>query len=291
MKIISIAFLVLFCCFSIFWLFYICHDLSNIFLSTSFKTFSLISCFYLFSHLFRIVRLAIITLDNRAKIVPLATVHILTALPTLLIPFKLGEIIRLASFFYVFKDSRKALAVWLVERLSDVMVLILAILILYAAGISVSYQMKFIFIIFSIISIFFMIGLYAISRTFIYLNRFLVLTSRSKRGLVLLKISHTVWEFELTLKRIIYGRRSAIFLASVIIWMLEISALSIYLQNSSENLEDYGGLFATSLFNSLGNQIASITSGFGLYQSMILANLTILVSVVVLIKIFKRRGI
>lgn len=291
MKNITIFFSFLFCSFSVFWFLYIRQDLNNLFWLVPHKIFYLISILYLFSHIFRLIRLAIITLDDRKKIIPLTTAHIITALPTLLIPFKLGEVIRLTSFFYVLNDAKKSLAIWFVERLSDVAILIFAILLLYAAGTSVSFEMKFIFIVFLIISIFFIVGLYAASRTFIYLNRFLVLTSRSRLGLFLLKISHAVWEFELTLKSIIYGRKTAIFLVSTIIWAFEISALSIFLQNSSERLGNYGGLFATSLFNSLGNQIVNLTSGFGLYQSMVLASLTILISIIIFIKSIQRREI
>lgn len=284
MKIICSFFSFLFCAFSVLWLLYIRHDIINTFSTTPLKIIGIISGLYLLSHIFRIIRLAIITLDDRQKIISLATIHILTSLPVLLIPFKLGEIIRLIGFFYVFRSIKKSLTIWFVERLSDIIILIFAIFLLYIAGISISFEMKFIFITFLIISILFLVSLYSISRTFIYLNRFLVLTSRSKRGLILLKISHIIWEFELSIKRVISDRKSAIFLVSTIIWILEISALSTYLQNSSEDLGSYGRLFATSLFNSLGNQITNITSGFGLYQSMLLSSLTILISFIIFTK-------
>lgn len=284
MKKFYIFFLVLLFIFSTAWLYSIRYDLAISFFDLSAKQIFIISVLYLASHFFRVVRLAILTLDDRKKILPLASAHIFTALPAFFLPFKLGEVIRLASFLIVFKDIKKSLAVWLVERLSDIIILNIAIIILYLAGISISFEMKILFTAFLVIAIFLLIGLYAISRTFIYLNRFLVLTSRSKRGMALLKISYAIWEFELTIKQVVKDRKSAIFLASSFVWISEILALSIYLQNEIGNLESYGRLFATSLFNNLGNQITNITISFGLYQSMLLAILTIFASVFIFIR-------
>lgn len=107
MKIICSFFSFLFCAFSVLWLLYIRHDIINTFSTTPLKIIGIISGLYLLSHIFRIIRLAIITLDDRQKIISLATIHILTSLPVLLIPFKLGEIIRLIGFFYVFRSIKK----------------------------------------------------------------------------------------------------------------------------------------------------------------------------------------
>lgn len=68
------------------------------------------------------LRLALLTLDERYKAFPLILAHTLTAFPSSFLPFKIGEVLRLAAFFHVFKRRQKALAVWMAERFGDVLV-------------------------------------------------------------------------------------------------------------------------------------------------------------------------
>lgn len=260
----------IFCIVSIIWWFY--ENISDMFvepLRSSFMTVLSISALYLCSHLLRMVRLALLTLDEREKIFPLITAHTITAFPASLFPFKLGEIFRLSSFYVVFDGKQKAIAVWFAERLGDISVLILFVLGLNFFNIPISENIRNFCIVFALISIVFFSSFFVISKTAVYLNRYLVLTSKSSRGLKLLRLFYKVRSFELDLIKTVDGRVSGLILTSVLIWAIEILSISIFINFFQRRDNNWVSLFSDSLFTSLAGD-NSDSNGFGLYQTVAL---------------------
>ena len=88
---------------------------------------------YLASHGLRAVRLAIMA----ARILKLsarsgALVHLVTA-PAVVIPFKLGEVVRLHQLWYLGRSLPGAVLVLVVERFFDAAMLLLLLAVVYAA--------------------------------------------------------------------------------------------------------------------------------------------------------------
>lgn len=231
-----------------------------------------ISALYICSHVLRMSRLVLLTLDKRNSALPLVTAHALTAFPSSFLPFKLGEVLRLAAFFRVFEMRQKAVAVWLAERFGDVLVITTFIFGLYLFDINVPPDMRAVFIIFVLASGVGLIGMFAVAKVFVYLNRHLVLTSLSPRGLKLLRTSHVLRNFETSIHSSLEGRVSGFLLLSVLIWFFEILALSLFISLLSIGEPDLAELFASGLLASLpsGSQNA-----FGIYQSLALVALTV----------------
>lgn len=231
-----------------------------------------ISALYICSHVLRMFRLVLLTLDKRDSAFPLVTAHALTAFPSSFLPFKLGEVLRLAAFFRVFETRQKAIAVWLAERFGDVLVITAFILGLYLLDINVPPGMRAIFIIFVLASGVGLVGLFAVAKVFVYLNRHLILTSLSPRGLLLLRTSHVLRCLETSIHSSLEGRVSGFLLLSVLIWSFEILALSLFIKLLSIGKSDFAELFASGLLASLpsGSQ-----STFGIYQSLALVALTV----------------
>lgn len=234
-----------------------------------------VTALYLCSHLFRMLRLALLTLDERSKAFPLIAAHTLTAFPSSFLPFKIGEVLRLVAFFQVFERRQKALAVWLAERFGDVLVITVFILSLYLFNVSVPPSMRAVFVLFVIASVVGLLGLFAVAKVFVYLNRHLVLTSYTARGLVLLRASHALRKLELDVYRSVEGRLSGFLLLSVLIWALEILALSLFVTQFSTGEPDFAALFASGLLASLPGGVAGGVSTFGIYQSLALVTLTV----------------
>lgn len=230
---------------------------------------------YLCSHFFRMLRLALLTLDRRDKAFPLIAAHALTAFPSSFLPFKIGEVLRLSAFFHVFECRQKALAVWLAERFGDVLVITAFILGLYLFNVSVPAAMRMVFAVFVSISAVGLVGLFAVAKTFVYLNRHLVLSSSSARGLVLLRASHQMRSLEAAIYRSVEGRVSGFLLLSVLIWGGEISALSLFISLFSISGADFAALFASGLLASLPGG-GTGAAAFGLYQSLALVMLTLI---------------
>lgn len=232
-----------------------------------------ITMLYLCSHVVRMLRLVLLTLDERDKAFPLISAHTLTAFPSSFLPFKLGEILRLAAFFRVFETRQKALAVWLAERFGDVLVITAFILGLYLFNINVSPTMRTVFVVFVLASGIGLVGLFAIAKVFVYLNRHLVLTSLTPRGLALLRTSYALRRLEATIYKSVEGRVSGFLLLSVLIWFFEILALSLFINQLAIGEPDFAALFASGLLASLPG---GGSNSFGIYQSLALVALTII---------------
>lgn len=231
-----------------------------------------ITTLYLFSHILRMMRLVMLTLDERNKTFNLVSAHTLTAFPSSFLPFKLGEILRLVAFFRVYETRRKAWAVWLAERFGDVLVITVFILGLYLLNIKVPPAMRTIFIVFVLVSTVGLLGMFAIAKVFVYLNRHLVLTSLTPRSLMLLRVSYTLRCLEMEIHKSVEGRISSFILLSALIWGFEILALSLFISQLTIGELDFAELFSSGL-------LASLPSGgvnaFGVYQSLALVALTI----------------
>lgn len=230
---------------------------------------------YLCSHVCRMLRLALLTLDEREQAFPLIAAHTLTAFPSSFLPFKIGEVLRLAAFFRVYDGSRKALAVWLAERFGDVLVIAAFILGLYLFNIGVPPAMRAVFVLFVLASVLGLLGLFAVAKVFVYLNRHLVLASHTARGLALLHASHALRLLELAIYKSVEGRLSGFLLLSVLIWALEIFALALFINQFTIGEPDFTALFASVLLASLPGGAAGGTNAFGLYQSLALVALTV----------------
>lgn len=230
---------------------------------------------YLCSHVFRMLRLALLTLDERSKLFPLIAAHALTAFPNSVLPFKSGEILRLASFFHVYDGRRKALAVWVAERLGDIIVITALIFGLYLFNVEVPASMQVILAVFVTVGGITLLGLFSMAKIFVYLNRHLVLTSVSARGLFLLRTSHQLRTIEREIARSVEGRVSGLIVLSVLIWTVEVAALSLFIHHLNIGGVQFASLFASGLLASLPGGPQGSANYFGLYQALGLAFLTL----------------
>lgn len=222
---------------------------------------------YLCSHLFRMLRLALLTLDDRHQALPLIFAHALTAFPSSLLPFKIGEALRLASFYYVYGYRQKALAVWLVERFGDLVVLAfliagLAFLQQDASGIPLG--------VLSLVVLGLSLGLlclFSLSKILHYLNRHLVLTGQRRRDLVLLKISDVFFRLEMDIHKSITGRWMGFLLLSAFVWGMEILAFAKFLEIIGHQDGRFGVMFSEAFFTGLSLAGAQFSQAFETYRS------------------------
>lgn len=228
---------------------------------------------YFASHVCRMLRLALLTLDERDKGLSLMGAHALTAFPSSFLPFKLGEVLRLASFFYAFDGRMKALAVWLVERFCDLCVITAIIVSFYLFDIKIPYAMRAVVVFFLFATLVGVGGLIALANSFVYLNRHLILTSHTSRGLRLLRASHAIQMLRIELMKAVEGRFVGLTFLSVLIWMLEIAAVALFFRNFLSADSGLLESFTHGLLHSLHGVADDRSDKFGLYQSTTLAGL------------------
>jgi hypothetical protein len=259
-----IAILAIFICI---WIFKKQDMLSETILHSDVVSFLLVVAIYLASHIFRMLRLVLLSLNQRGSVIPLVAAHALTAFPSSLLMFKMGELLRLTSFVFALGEKRNAFSIWFIERMGDVSAITIFILGLYILDIDVPSAMRSIFVIFVVISLVALLGIFAITKIFTFLNSYLVLESYSQRGLTLLKISHFFREVESDIYAALKGRFIGFILVTLIIWILEFFALSLFLKIILSYSVTFPDLFVSGLIGSL---FASETTAanFGLYQSV-----------------------
>jgi hypothetical protein len=235
-----------------------------------------VSSVYMCAHLLRMIRLALLTLDERSKVFSLMSAHALTAFPSSFVPFKLGEVLRLAGFLHVYNGRRKALAVWLAERFGDVLVLTGLIISMYLFKFSIPHAMRVVFPLLVLATLLGLVAIFSMARISVYLNRHLVLTSHSGRGLKLLRFSHWMRGLEKEIHKTVESRLPAVLLLSTLIWAFEIFALSLFARQLSQDEPDFAGLFTSALLASLPGGTVTDAPTFGLYQSLALIVLAII---------------
>lgn len=216
---------------------------------------------YLCSHIFRMLRLALLTLDDRHQALPLVFAHALTAFPSSLLPFKVGEALRLASFYHIYDYRQKALAVWLVERFGDLVVLAVLIAGLAIAQQDVSDIPQGLL---SLVVLGLSLGLLcllSLSKILHYLSRHLVLTGQKRRDLGLLRVSEVLFSMELDIRSSITGRWAGFLLLSAFIWTMEILAFAQFLKIVDHENKNLGAMFSDVFFTGLsfsGNGFAHL---------------------------------
>jgi hypothetical protein len=246
-----------------------------------------ITAVYLFSHGFRMLRLTLLTLDERDKVLSLIGAHMLTAFPSSFLPFKIGEVLRLGGFFYAYGGQQKALAVWLVERFSDVVMIVTFILTLRVFNVELPTSMQAILVIFVLLAVLSLLSMFAVSRVFVYLNRQLVLTSHSDRGLRTLRASHALKRLEAEIHKSVDGRLAGLFLLSFLVWIMEILAITLFLHHFSTGHPSLPELFTSGLLASLPGGASSDLIAIGVYQSLALITLALIVPVCRLFACFR----
>ena len=243
---------------------------------------------YLCSHLFRMLRLTLLTLDDRHRALPLISAHALTAFPSSLLPFKIGEVLRLASFYHVYGYRQKALAVWLIERFGDLIVLavlIVGLTLLQRDAADIPLEVL------SLVVLGLSLGLlclFALSKILHYLNRHLVLTGHRRRDLALLRLSDFIFRLELDIQRSITGRWAGFLLLSAFVWATEILAFAKFLEVARHQGAHPAAMFSDAFFTGMslsGSQFAHV---FEIYRSGALIAGTLVMMLILLIFVRKR---
>lgn len=238
---------------------------------------------YLGSHLFRMLRLLLLTLDDRHHALPLMMAHALTAFPSSLLPFKIGEALRLASFYHVYGYQQKALAVWLMERFGDIAMLALiisgfALLERNLAGVPRS--MLGLAVLGLSLGMFCLLSL---SKLLHYISRQLVLTGQRQRDLALLRISNIAFRLELDIRKSIAERWAGFLLLSAFIWAMEILAFSCFLRIFQSEGASLGDMFSDAFLSGLSLTGADFSYVFEMYRSCVLIAFTLVVAAFLLL--------
>ena len=232
---------------------------------------------YLTAHALRMLRLGLLALDERERVAPLILCHGLTAFPCSLLPFKIGEFLRLAAFFHVFGYRRKALAVWLVERFGDLVVLTAVLAGFFLLEGNIAAQSKGVLAVMVLGISLALFSLFALSKLLYFLNHHLVLSGRrQRRDLHILRAGEFLFGLEAEVRNSIRGRWVAFLLLSVFVWALELLAFWQLLATFTHQEASLGAMFADGFLAGFSTNGQGFAPSFEAHRSATLIALAAL---------------
>ncbi len=175
-------------------------------------------------HLLKMLRFYLVLLEEKLSVRKFLLLYIRTTFVNLLIPFKLGEIYR--AFCVVRLTGRAEIGILSVvlDRFFDTFILLLFLLPydLLALGRITWLTGGMLVFLLAIMLVYRMF-----EPTYLYLNRYLIKKSKSRRGIRILSVMETFREWYDYIKDLITGRQYLIILCSALGWLAEYGLLCV----------------------------------------------------------------
>lgn len=240
---------------------------------------------YILSHIARILRLGFLSVDQKKYIPELTKAHINTVFPNLLMPFKLGEILRFIYLVGVFENRQKGVCIWIIERLCDLVTLTILFLLLNILKVSLPETILVYLKWFSFFGVIVLFAIVAFSQVITYLSHHIILNSSSQRGLRVLKINSFFTQFETEILAIIKGKVFGLVFLTMVIWILEMSAVLLVFQDIDIEKIDVIKIFSQSLLDrNLAFNDANENQYFGTYKAISLAIFVFIALMIIAVK-------
>ena len=234
---------------------------------------------FLCVHLIKMMRMYLIVMDRKISFDGFVPAYLRTTLVNLVVPYKLGEIYRIAVFYRISGGFKTGFFSVLTDRFFDTMALVL-ILLPYQLFISRTVTVPTI-----MLTVFLAVVLMAyvvFPPSYEFLNRYIITQRTSKRSMAALNVLECVNGWYEYVRDLVKGRYGILLLFSFAAWILEIAVLAGFSKICGRN-------FTVADF---GAYIESIVSGGGyepgkrytLTGAVIMAALTVVFTVIYLIR-------
>ena len=177
------------------------------------------------AHLFKFIRFYLVLMEERElSFFDIMFLYVRTTFVNLVIPYKAGEIYRVAAVWHKTRSFKTGVLSVVVDRFFDTLSLLLIILpfqVFFMRSINPVTGILFAALIILIIAY---LSYYPSYR---YLNRYLIMTKSSKRSLFLLDLLDRANEWYVFMRKLIRGRGALMILSSLTGWGLEFAALRV----------------------------------------------------------------
>lgn len=203
---------------------------------------------FLCVHLVKMMRLYLIVMDSGISFDRFVPAYLRTTLVNLLIPYKLGEVYRIAVFTRISQGFTTGFFSVLTDRFFDTLALVMILLpyqFLIAGSVPVPTLLLTAFLVVVLIA-------YRVfPPSYAFLNRYIITSRESKRSMVALAALERVNSWYGYVSTLVAGRYGILFLFSLAAWIIEMAVLAGFTKL-------FGGSFSVSDF---GVYIESIVSG------------------------------
>ncbi len=234
-------------------------------------------------HLLKMLRFYLVLLEQKPSVKNFVFLYVQTTFVNFLIPFKLGEIYRAFCVIRFTGRAEVGILSVVLDRFFDTFILLLFLLPydLLALG-RITWLTGGMLIFLLVI----MLAYRMFEPTYLYLNRYLIKKSKSKKGVKMLSFMEAIREWYDYMKELITGRQYLIVLCSALGWLTEYGLLCLIAGYYRQNfrLSSFSA-YIQSIFTGQKNQILISYS---------LVSMALLLAVMIIfgfIKLFGRRKI
>lgn len=180
-------------------------------------------CFALV-HLFKFLRFYLVLIEQKISLRKCLTLYSTTTVANLAIPFKLGELIRMALTGKVVGSMPIGVLSVLTDRFFDTASLLLILVFLILVGGAKGGLVMLLLLALVLVMAFFYL---AFLSSFRYLNRYFMLHKNSTRAVGLLKVLDSFYDAHAYLQQLIRGRAGLMIVLSCFGWITEGFALGV----------------------------------------------------------------
>jgi hypothetical protein len=217
---------------------------------------------YLFSHVLRALRLAVLAGQYHISLRRLSLVHFFTAAVSLILPLKLGEAYRIVELNSVVRNFPRSFGTVWIERCFDIAALSLIIsligirapLLLDNFGRLIGVALLFV-----LVTIF---GFVIFPENLKALSLFVIRRYRSERSIDLLRVLDAALRFIVESRRIVEGKYLVTGILTALIWSAELLTLSIALPALSGHFGE--------MLGELMSFLSSISAGSTYFSSPVI---------------------
>ena len=174
---------------------------------------------FCFIHFFRVIRQYMILMKNKIHIKELTKSYLLSSLLNTILPYKLGEIYKIYLYGGLIKDYKKSVIAVIIDKFFDAFVLLI---IFSIVDIKKGQGLSYITILLLLIECVIFIIYFSFSKTYKFLNQYLIINKHNKITIKCLKILEEANELYLEVKNMIKCREILLIILTVLSWIMEI---------------------------------------------------------------------
>lgn len=193
---------------------FILKDINN----KKFLFFLIISIIILIIHFLKAIRFYFLTIDCKMSIKRFFLLYIKTTIISLVLPFKIGEFFRIYYYGKEMRNYKISMISVLLDRYFDT----IPLLILLCISILISSkQFSWIIFLLSIFIVILTVCYLIFNSLYIYLNRFFIMNSFSRKGIKVLKVLKKLKQEKDYIQNALNNKIGLFLLISSISWILE----------------------------------------------------------------------
>ncbi len=230
-------------------------------------------------HLIKMMRLYLIVMDRKISFDGFVPAYLRTTLVNLIVPYKLGEIYRVAVFYRISGGFRTGFFSVLIDRFFDTAALVL---ILLPYQLLISHRVTIPTIMLTVFLAVVLMAYMVFPQSYTFLNRYIITHRTSKRSMLTLSALETVGGWYEYTKDLVTGRYGILILFSLAAWILEIAVLGLFSRicGRSFTVADFGA-YIESIVSGSGYELRTL---YTLSSAAVILVLTVIFTVSYLIK-------